>query len=316
MIISIAGPTASGKTETAVKLAVRIDGEIISSDAMQIYKGMDIGTAKASPQERSEAVHHLTDIIKPDEVMSSADFLILASAAAEDILARGKIPVITGGSGLYHDSLIYSSYDYSAGRTDPQLRRELESEAEIMGNVYMHERLRAADPEYAAGVHPNNSRRVIRALEYFILTNQKKSAQKKQRTFRFEDTLSFGLFCERSVIYERINRRTDLMMKNGLEDEVRRLYEAGYDKKLPSMQAIGYKELIDYFESRVTLSEAVGNIKRLSRNYAKRQMTWFGRNEDIFWIDTTKKTSDETVQIIEEKISEFNDNRQTAERDK
>ena len=313
MIISIAGPTASGKTAAAVTLAGRIDGEIISTDAMQIYKGMNIGTAKASAKERSEAVHHLIDITDPDTAMNSADFLALAAAAAEDILARGKIPVITGGSGLYHDSLIYSSYDYSAGRTDPQLRKKLEAEAETEGNVFMHEKLKLADPEYASEVHPNNTKRVIRALEFFILTGQKKSAQKKERIFRFEDTLYFGLFCERSVIYERINKRTDSMMKNGLEDEVRKLYEAGYDKSHLSMQAIGYKELIDYFESKTTLSEAVENIKRLSRNYAKRQMTWFGRNKDIYWIDTTEKTACQTVRIIEEKIREFNDNKQTAQ---
>ncbi len=283
-IIAVAGPTASGKTALAIEISKRFHGEVVSCDSMQIYRGMDIGTAKPSKAEMCGIPHHMIDIAEPDERYSVAEFVKAARACIDDILARGRLPVLAGGTGLYMDSIINNT-DFAEQKSDGKFRGELQQYAEKHGVDALHAMLAERDPEAAEKIHPNNIRRVIRALEVCHLTG-KTFTQVNREALRepIYDALIFGLEMPRDVLYGRINERVDRMMSEGLEDEVRRLYDSGIDPDCTAMQAIGYKELAEYFRGESGRDEAIEKIKRESRRYAKRQLTWFKRNPKIIWL--------------------------------
>ena len=288
-LICVAGPTGSGKTAFAIKLAEELNGEIISADSMQIYKSMDIGTAKPKEDEKKGIVHHLIDIVSPYDEFSVKEFTDMAKKIIDDIVLRGKTSIIAGGTGLFINSLI-DNVSFSEGESDEKLREELTLLAKEHGNHFVHEMLKEFDYDSYLRLHPNNLKRVIRAIEIYkttgiTMTEQIKSSKNIPSPY---DVTYFGLNAERDYIYERIDKRVDIMLENGLEKEVRDLYEKGLDLKYKSMQAIGYKELIMYFEGKLTFEEAVDKIKQESRRYAKRQLTWFRKDERIKWIDILK----------------------------
>ncbi len=295
-VVCIVGPTASGKTALSVSLAEHFGGEVVSCDSMQIYRGMDIGTAKPTRDEMRDVPHHMLSIIDPSESYSAARYVKEAGAITDDILSRGKLPVIVGGTGLYVDSLVNGT-DFAEEGEDTECRRELFALYEKHGAAYMHSMLRKVDPERAAQIHENNVKRVIRALEVYNMSGKTISAhdeESKKRPPRY-DAVYIGLMYEnRELLYDRINRRVDEMMASGLLEEIQKLLSSGVSSDTTAMQAIGYKELVSYFEGKCTQDEAVENVKQASRRYAKRQMTWFRRNKSINWIavDKTKNFSD------------------------
>lgn len=283
-LVAIAGPTASGKTALAIEIAKRFSGEVISCDSMQIYKGMDIGTAKPEEHEKCGILHHMIDIIEPNQKFSVADFAEMARACINDCLSRGKLPILAGGTGLYMDSVLNNT-DFADFKSDPEFRKEMQELAEKEGNEALHSILSQKDPQAAEKIHPNNVRRVIRALEVckvtgktFTLVNEE---SKREALF---DALVFGIDTDRETLYKRIDKRVDVMMEKGLLDEVKSLCESGVGKDTTAMQAIGYKELLEYIDGKEPLVDAVEKIKQESRRYAKRQMTWFRRNKDIHWV--------------------------------
>ena len=288
-LIAIVGPKASGKSALAVALAKRINGEVISCDSMQIYKHLDIGTAKPAENEKEGVIHHMLDIVDPavTDSYSCAEFVSDARRIIDDVLSRGRIPILCGGTGLYVDN-ITSSTEFSDADTDLEYRESLFELARKKGNEYIFSMLEKIDPESAAATHPNNLKRVIRALEIYHATGIKKS-EWDERSHEKEseyDTVYLGLnFNSREKLYERIDRRVDIMIENGLLDEVKNLL----DKKIlrtgtTAAQAIGYKEIIEYIDGKTTLEEAIEKVKRESRRYAKRQLTWFKRNKKILWL--------------------------------
>jgi tRNA dimethylallyltransferase len=280
----IAGPTAIGKTALSLQLARFVQGEIISADSMQIYRHMNIGTAKPEEEEKQGIPHHLMDQINPDERFTVADFQEQAVAAIESISSRGFVPIVTGGTGLYIHSLLYRM-DFTEIEIDTVLRERLEEEADRFGAEVMHQRLVLLDAAAAARIHPNNVRRVIRALE--VSMNTKSGVKDFTRDLALNDTYDFRVFVlseDRDSLYNRINQRVDQMMADGLEDEVRRLLSLGYDKNLPALQGVGYKELISYFQGELGYEEAVEMIKQNTRRFAKRQFTWFKRLPHARWI--------------------------------
>lgn len=289
-VIAVAGPTASGKTSFAISLAKLLDGEIISMDSMQIYKYMDIGTAKPTLEEMDGVKHHLLDVVEPCQPFTASDYAELAKKCIEDISSRGKTPILCGGTGLYLNSVLYA-YNMSEASFDEGLRAELEAFAAEQGNKALHDRLRQLDPKSADEIHCNNTKRVIRALEICILTGKPKSEQMESSPEPVYNSLVFGMDIHRDILYDRINRRVDIMVKNGLEDEIRLLLDKGIidpcDKKMQAAQAIGYKEMYPYFAGEITFDDAVEQIKMNSRRYAKRQLTWFRRLDNICWIDPT-----------------------------
>ncbi|MBQ8250007.1 MAG: tRNA (adenosine(37)-N6)-dimethylallyltransferase MiaA [Clostridia bacterium] len=287
-VAAVVGPTASGKTALAIALAKEFNGEVISCDSMQIYRGMDIGTAKPTVAEMDGIPHHMIDIIEPSEPFSAADYSPLAKAAADDIISRGKLPIFCGGTGLYLDAVL-SANSYADTETDLSLREQLLSEVERDGADAMWERLRAVDPEAAEATHKNNIKRVVRALEIYLSSGVTKTEWDKRSRLAptpFDATV-IALEREREELYRRIDLRVDIMMEAGLENEVRELITSG---RLPrtstAAQAIGYKEFIEYFDGRITLDEVVETIKQSSRRYAKRQLTWFKRNKEVNWINS------------------------------
>lgn len=284
-ILCVVGPTASGKTDYAVELALKSGGEVVSCDSMQIYKHMDIGTAKPTADEMKGVKHHMIDIIEPNESFSVARFSEMARECIDDILLRGKTPVLCGGTGLYFDSTI-NNINFIQMDTDEEYRKDLESAAKEFGNEYVYKILKRVDEESAESIHPNNLKRVIRALEIYKTTGKKKSELDKEQLSEplYEPEIT-GLMRDREVLYDRINKRVDIMMEKGLIDEVSELIKMGIDENSTSMQAIGYKEIIEYLDGKTSLSDAVDKIKRESRRYAKRQLTWFKRNEKINWIN-------------------------------
>ena len=284
-ILCVVGPTASGKTDYAVELALKCGGEVVSCDSMQIYKHMDIGTAKTTADEMKGVKHHMIDIIEPNESFSVARFSEMARECIDDILLRGKMPVLCGGTGLYFDSTI-NNINFIQMDTDEEYRKYLESAAKEFGNEYVYKILKRVDEESAESIHPNNLKRVIRALEIYKTTGKKKSELDKEQLSEplYEPEIT-GLMRDREVIYDRINTRVDIMMEKGLVEEVSELIKMGIDTEATSMQAIGYKEIIEYLDGKTSLSDAVDKIKRESRRYAKRQLTWFKRNEKIHWIN-------------------------------
>ena len=284
-ILCVVGPTASGKTDYAVELALKCGGEVVSCDSMQIYKHMDIGTAKPTADEMKGVKHHMIDIIEPNESFSVARFSEMARECIDDILLRGKMPVLCGGTGLYFDSTI-NNINFIQMDTDEEYRKYLESAAKEFENEYVYKILKRVDEESAESIHPNNLKRVIRALEIYKTTGKKKSELDKEQLSEplYEPEIT-GLMRDREVLYDRINKRVDIMMEKGLVEEVSELIKMGIDTEATSMQAIGYKEIIEYLDGKTSLSDAVDKIKRESRRYAKRQLTWFKRNEKIHWIN-------------------------------
>ncbi|MBQ7976457.1 MAG: tRNA (adenosine(37)-N6)-dimethylallyltransferase MiaA, partial [Clostridia bacterium] len=277
-VLAVCGPTASGKTALAVELAKRFDGEVVSSDSMQIYKGMDIGTAKPTAEEMQGVVHHMLDVAEIDCNFSVSDYCRMAHKIIADIHSRGKLPVIAGGTGLYVDSLL-NDIDFNSGESDRSVRLKYEN----TDAAELHALLQKLDPEAAAEIHMNNVKRVIRALEHIEITGEKFSQYKKKAASgesRYNPLILF-IDWDREELYKRINLRVDIMVKEGLLDEARRIYDAGCDRSLTSMCAIGYKELFEYFDGNLTLDEAIDSIKQNSRRYAKRQLTWFRRNERL-----------------------------------
>ncbi len=283
-ILCVVGPTASGKTEFAIALAKSKGGEVVSCDSMQIYKGMNIGTAKPSREEMQGVPHHMIDFVDPMCSYSVADFVRDARICIGEILERGNLPILCGGTGLYIDSIL-NQIEFAQQGEDKAYREELKALAENQGVDAVYRMLQEADPEAAAGIHPNNIKRVIRALEIQKATGLTKTeADRRARKEPVYDAEIFGMQIEREQLYQRINFRVDRMMERGLLDEVQVLLNRGIPATATAMQAIGYKELVVYLEGRCSLEEAVETIKRESRRYAKRQMSWFRRNRQIQWI--------------------------------
>ena len=298
-IIAVTGPTASGKTALAIALAKRLDGEIISCDSMQIYRGMDIGTAKPTREELAAVPHHLIDILPADAPYSCSDYVKDAERVVEDIASRGKLPIFCGGTGLYLDGVLRGGNSYEKTETDPTYRAELEQVAAEQGAEAVHAMLAAVDPDAAQATHPNNIKRVIRALEIYHTTGVTKT-ELDRRSVQVEseyDALVLGIrFPDTEELYERINLRVDLMIEQGLLDECRRLMEAGvFERSATAAQAIGYKELFPYLRGELPLKNCVETLKMATRRYAKRQMTWFRMHGNVVWLDRDGKTSDEAL---------------------
>lgn len=302
-VVVIVGPTAVGKTKLAVELAGNLNGEIISGDSMQIYKEMNIGTAKVTVDEMKGVTHHLIDIKEPQENFSVAEFQSLVKPLITEINEKGKLPFIVGGTGLYINSVIYD-YNFADATTDLSYRQSLELFASEHGVLELHKKLLMVDPISYETLHPNNYRRVIRALEVYHITgktiHELQSDQPKKSAY---DVMIIGLTAERSLLYERINQRVDQMIEAGLIEEVRTLYDQGI-RDCQSVQAIGYKEIYDYLEARLTKEEAIELLKRNSRRYAKRQLTWFRNKLNITWFELNEQNFSEKMQEIQKIIKE------------
>ena len=284
-IVVVCGPTASGKTALSIALAKAFDGEVVSADSMQIYRGMDIGTAKPTLEEREGIPHHMLDVAEPGEIYSVSRYVQEATACVEDILSRGKLPIVCGGTGLYIDGLIRGT-DFQPAGTDNGIREELEKEWEEQGAEAMMARLAAVDPDSAERLHLSDKRRILRALEVYLATGETitaHNARTKAIPPRFEAVM-IGLNTQpRDILYGRIDRRVDVMLEQGLLQEVQTLLEKGLLEGTAA-QAIGYKELLAHFRGEMTLDAAADLIRQKSRNYAKRQLTWFRRDERVKWI--------------------------------
>lgn len=286
-IVAVVGPTASGKTALSLGLCRKLGGEVICCDSMQVYRGMDIGTAKPTDEERAAVPHHLVDIADPCETFTAADYVAAAEAAANDVLARGRVPVFCGGTGLYLDSFLRGGF--SQVREDAEYREQLARFAAEHGNEALHARLAKIDPESAAAIHPNNVRRVIRALEIYHtegLTKAELDRRSRESAGRY-DAVVIGLrYADRELLYRRIDLRVDAMVQAGLVGEVERLDRAGvFDRSGTAAQAIGYKELLPFVHGECSLEKAVDSLKTATRRYAKRQLTWFGAHGDVHWLD-------------------------------
>ncbi|AOT72922.1 tRNA (adenosine(37)-N6)-dimethylallyltransferase MiaA [Geosporobacter ferrireducens] len=284
-LVIIVGPTGVGKTDLSIEIAKKMDGEIVSADSMQIYKHMDIGSAKPSIEEQDHIPHYLMDEIDPREEFSVAQYQKKAKAYIEKILLSGKLPIIVGGTGLYVNSIIYN-IDFTATISNWNLRKQLEEEAHKYGNKYIHDKLRNIDSEAAERIHPNNLKRVIRALEVYYEGGEKiKDFQESLTENPAYQYAMIGLIRDRKELYERINLRVDLMIQQGLIEEVKNLMASGLDTDAISMKGLGYKEIIRYLKGDYSLEAAVEIIKRDTRRYAKRQITWFKRYDQIQWFD-------------------------------
>jgi tRNA dimethylallyltransferase len=296
-VLVVIGPTASGKTKVSIELAKSIGGEVISADSMQVYKYMDIGTAKPDEDERAGIKHYLIDEVYPDEEFSVARFQELALRYIDVILQKGKVPIVVGGTGLYINSLIYN-INFSETISDWELRERLKKEAKEEGNKYLHQKLKEIDPEAAERIHVNDVKRIIRAIEVFKHTNKPISyhqelSRQNPPAHRF---LLVGLKMDRERLYDRINRRVDIMIERGLVEEVKGLVSMGYDKNTVAMQGLGYKEILAYLRGEMSLEDAFYILKRDTRHYAKRQITWFKRIENVHWIDVNE--SENTLEIL------------------
>jgi len=301
-VVAIVGPTAVGKTHLSIELAKRFNGEIISGDSMQVYKGLDIGTAKITREEMQGIVHHMIDIKEPDEEFSAADFKKHVQSSIADIRSRGKLPVMVGGSGLYVQAALYD-YHFSDIKRDPTITEKLEKTVSQYGIMPLYERLKQIDPKQAEKIHPNNHRRVIRALEIYESTGNTMSETQEHQTLESPyHPILIGLNMERDLLYKRINSRVDKMMEMGLLAEVKNLYEKGY-QDCQSMKAIGYKEFIPYFNGEQSLEDTIELLKRNSRRYAKRQLTWFKNKMDITWYSITPDLVHEKFEKIFEDLA-------------
>lgn len=282
-VVAIVGPTASGKTALSIKLAKKHNGEVINGDSMQVYKELNIGTAKITPEEMEGVVHHLIDIKEPTDSFSVAEYQTLVRAKIADIQARGKLPIIVGGTGLYVQSVLYD-FRFTEDEVDEARRQAYYEELERVGPEAMHARLAQLDPKTAAELHPNNTRRVLRAIEMIEASGVQKSSEAHQQgDTPLYNHLIIGMDWPRDLLYERINVRVDMMMEKGLEQEVRGLYDRGI-RDVQSIKAIGYKELYAYFDGLLTRDEAIEAIKQNSRRYAKRQLTYLRNKLDVKWI--------------------------------
>lgn len=305
-LIILTGPTAVGKTDLSIQLAKAIDAEIVSADSMQIYKYMDIGSAKVTEEEMQGVKHYLVDEIEPDMPFSVSEYKRMAEEYIDEISSRGKNVIVTGGTGLYLNSLIYDM-DFGKSDANQELREELNKELEENGPAYMYEKLVSLDKEAAERIHPNNTKRVIRAIEVAMSGEKMNDFSKDLRYNKKYRPIIIVLNRDRQALYDRINLRVDIMLKNGLIEEVKGLLEKGYTKDMISMQGIGYKEIIKYFDGEYTLDEAIEIIKRDSRRYAKRQLTWFRRYEDAKWFeidkfDSAEELKDAVVSYVKEML--------------
>lgn len=299
-LIILTGPTAVGKTELSVKLAKALQGEIISADSIQVYKYMDIGSAKVTKEEMEGVKHYLIDELMPDEEFNIFYFKEKAKEYVNEIYKNNHIPIVAGGTGFYIQSLLYD-IEFKNEESDDQIRNELYQLYEKQGAAYIHNMLKKIDPESAAAIHENNVKRVIRAIEYYRLNGEKISTH-NEREKQKNSPYNFKYYClnmDRKLLYERINKRVDIMVKNGLVEEVKSLFNMGYSKNLVSMQGIGYKEIVLYLEGNITLEEAVEMIKQETRRFAKRQLTWFRREKEVTFINY------EDFDFDKEKVLEF-----------
>lgn len=304
-LIILTGPTAVGKTKASIGLAKAVDGEIISADSMQVYRHMDIGSAKIKPEEMEGIPHHLIDVLEPDDEFHVVKFQQLAKKAMREIWERGHIPIVTGGTGFYIQALLYD-IDFDENEKEDACRKELEAYAREHGAEALHEKLALVDPASAEMIHPNNIKRVIRALEFYEQTGKRISEHNETQRQR-ESPYAFAYFVltdDRAHLYERINRRVDQMIEEGLVNEVQALKDKGYTKQLVSMQGLGYKEILDYLDGNCTLEEAIYTIKRDTRHFAKRQLTWFKRERDVIWINKQSFGYD-AEQILDEMLSKL-----------
>ena len=304
-LIILAGPTASGKTSVSIDLAKRLGGEIISADSMQVYKYMDVGTAKISVEEMQGVKHHLIDVLNPKEDFNIVKFQNMVKCSIEEIVKNGHIPILVGGTGFYIQSVIYD-IDFNNEDDNSSVRKKLEEEYDTFGADFMHEKLKKIDIVSAQNIHKNNKKRIIRAIEYFLMNNEPISShnevqreKKSPYDYRF-----FVLNPPRDILYERINKRVDIMVENGLVDEVKKLREMGLSTANISMQGIGYKEIIEYLDGEVSLETAIENIKQNTRHMAKRQVTWFKREKDVIYVDPFSfESNDKIVDYMIEKIN-------------
>lgn len=295
-LIILAGPTASGKTSVSIDLAKILGGEIISADSMQVYKYMDVGTAKISVEEMQGVKHHLIDVLDPKEDFNIVKFQNMVKCSIEEIVKNGHIPILVGGTGFYIQSIIYD-IDFNTEDDNSSVRKKLEEEYDTLGADFMYEKLKKIDSVSAGIIHKNNKKRIIRAIEFFLINNEPISShnevQRKKNSpydYRF-----FVLNPPRDILYERINKRVDIMVENGLVDEVKKLREMGLSMENISMQGIGYKEIIEYLDGEVSLESAIENIKQNTRHMAKRQVTWFKREKDVIYVDPFSFESNEKI---------------------
>ena len=295
-LIILAGPTASGKTSVSIDLAKILGGEIISADSMQVYKYMDVGTAKISVEEMQGVKHHLIDVLDPKEDFNIVKFQNMVKCSIEEIVKNGHIPILVGGTGFYIQSIIYD-IDFNTEDDNSSVRKKLEEEYDTLGADFMYEKLKKIDSVSAGIIHKNNKKRIIRAIEFFLINNEPISShnevQRKKNSpydYRF-----FVLNPPRDILYERINKRVDIMVENGLVDEVKKLREMGLSMENISMQGIGYKEILEYLDGDTSLEAAIENIKQNTRHMAKRQVTWFKREKDVIYVDPFSFESNEKI---------------------
>jgi len=306
-LIIIGGATATGKSKIALELAKQINGEIISADSMQVYKYMNIGTAKSSKEEMEAVKHHMVDVATPDEDFSVAKYKEMCKKCIKNITSQGKIPILVGGTGFYINAVIYDN-EFSDATVNLDYRNSLYKTEQEKGSEFLHNMLVKIDPESAAQVHHNNVKRVIRAIEFFSITGIKMSDHNASEQSRkpVYNTLFFVANIDREALYSKINERVDQMIETGLIEEVRGLLKSGYHQNLSSMQGIGYKEIIPHINEELPFEIAVSNLKRNTRRYAKRQLTWFRNQTDGIWIDTEEKSVEEIIneqeRIFEERI--------------
>lgn len=297
-LIILTGPTAVGKTKASIDLAKALNGEIISADSMQVYKYMDIGSAKIRPEEMQGVPHYLVDVLEPDEEFHVVRFQQMAKQAMQEIYDKGKVPIVVGGTGFYIQALLYD-IDFTESNEDNIYRSQLEQIAKEQGAQHLHDLLREVDPESADAIHANNVKRVIRALEFYKQTGEKISQHNETERAKESpyDFCYFVLTDQRQHLYDRIDQRVDQMLQEGLVAEVEALKNKGYTKDMVSMQGLGYKEVLDYLNGECTLEEAVYVLKRDTRHFAKRQLTWFRRERDVIWIDKEQfQYDDEKIQ--------------------
>ncbi len=299
-LIILTGPTAAGKTALSIQLAKAVDGEIISADSMQVYRRMDIGSAKILPEERKGIPHHLIDVLEPTQDFNVVLFQQMAKEALDGIYRRGRIPILAGGTGFYIQAILYD-IDFTESEEDTSYRRQLERLAEEKGPSFLHRMLQEVDEASAQAIHENNMKRVIRALEFYKLTGQKISSHNEaehQKEAAY-NACYFVLTDDRARLYEKIDRRVDKMLSDGLVEEVAALRKAGCTKDMVSMQGLGYKEILSFLDGEISLERAVYLIKRDTRHFAKRQLTWFRREKNVIWADKNAYAEDE------ERILEF-----------
>ncbi|HID10689.1 MAG TPA: tRNA (adenosine(37)-N6)-dimethylallyltransferase MiaA [Candidatus Latescibacteria bacterium] len=283
-VLAVVGPTAVGKTALGIALAEALGGEVVSADSRQVYRYMDIGTAKPTPEQRMRVPHHMIDVVLPDQYFSAGEYARLAAEAIQDVARRGKLPVVVGGSGLYISALFDGLFE--EGARDPALRWALRERARMGGSEALHRELREVDPEAAARIHPHDLQRIVRALEVYRTTGRPLSSWQRERRPRLRAQVTWvGLDMDRGELYRKIDARVEEMMDRGLIEEVRALLEMGYSPELPALRTVGYKEVFPYLEGRRDLEGTIAQIRRNTRSYARRQLTWFRRDPRIRWLD-------------------------------